>query len=116
VGDVLFEEPGNHFLGQGTGPFLALIEGNQLVLLVGIKHEFENGFGLLEPLLTETVAAGGAAVHESPSSAKARVAETQLAILPDRRSCKNGNGPARSRSSTWPGVACTHRKRSNSTW
>lgn len=90
---MLFEEPGGELLGQGTGPCLALIEGDQLRLLVGIEQQFKDRFGLLEPLLAETVARRGTATHGSPSWGKARPVETQLAILPGRRSCKNGNGP-----------------------
>jgi hypothetical protein len=62
LGGVLFEEPSGQFLGQGGGALLALVEGDQLILLVGIEHEFKDGLGLLEPLPAEAVA-GGAASH-----------------------------------------------------
>jgi hypothetical protein len=66
-GGVLFEQPSGQFVGHGAGTAFALVEGDQLLLLVGIEHEFESGFGLVQPLTAELVAGGGVGSHGSPS-------------------------------------------------
>ena len=62
LGGVLLQQPGGQFARQGAGAGFALVESHQLVLLVGVEHEFKDGLGLLQPLLTETVVCGGCGV------------------------------------------------------
>ena len=94
LGGVLFEQPSGQFLGQGAGAPLALVKGDELVLLVGIKHKFKDCLGLLEPLLTKTLAGvERVSSHAQHGGKGLRETGTQLAILPGRRSCRYGNRP-----------------------
>ena len=69
--DVLLEEPGGQITSQLAGAFLALVEGDELVLVFGAEHEVEGGGGMAEPALTEFVTSGLGArlsiVHSSDS-------------------------------------------------
>jgi hypothetical protein len=58
LGDVLLEQPGGELAGQRAGAALALVEGDEPVLLVGVEHQLEGGLGLLEPLALEALAPG----------------------------------------------------------
>jgi hypothetical protein len=55
---VLLEEPGGELAGQRAGAALALVEGDESVLLVGVEHQLEGGLGLLEPQALEALAPG----------------------------------------------------------
>lgn len=56
--DVLLEEPGGQIASQFAGAFLALVEGDELVLVFGAEHEVEGGGGMAEPALAEFVTSG----------------------------------------------------------
>jgi hypothetical protein len=56
---VLFEEPHAQLAGEGDDPFLALVEGDQVFLLVLGEQQVEHGVGLLEPLLAEALPRSG---------------------------------------------------------
>jgi hypothetical protein len=58
LGDVLLDEPGGELAGQRAGAALALVEGDESVLLIGVEHQLEGGLGLLEPLSLEPLAPG----------------------------------------------------------
>lgn len=45
---MLLEQPGGQIAAQFTGPFFALVEGNQLVLVRGGEHEVVGGRGVAE--------------------------------------------------------------------
>jgi hypothetical protein len=50
LGEMLPDEPGGELAGQRAGAALALVEGDEPVLLVGVEHQLEGGLGLLGPL------------------------------------------------------------------
>jgi len=69
--DVLLEEPGDQIPAQVDGPFLALIEGDELVLVFGVEHQVEGSAAVAEETLAEFFTAGsgigGCLVHDGYS-------------------------------------------------
>ena len=66
--NVLLEEPGGQIASQFAGAFLALVEGDELVLVLGAEHEVEGGAAVAEETLTEFLTVGshigGCIVHD----------------------------------------------------
>jgi hypothetical protein len=58
LGDMLLDQPGGELAGQRAGAPFPLIEGDELILLIGIEHQLEDGLGLLEPLTPQALARG----------------------------------------------------------
>jgi hypothetical protein len=48
---MLLDQPGGQVASQLTGPTLALVEGNQVGLVLGVEHLIEGGRGMSQPLL-----------------------------------------------------------------
>jgi hypothetical protein len=96
VGEVLLQQPGRQFAGQGTDAVFSLAEGDGRFALSALEVEVEGGLGLLEPLAAEMLAllggvrdllAHGGLLGNGPGIKRIPV------ILSRRSSCKNGNGP-----------------------
>jgi len=69
--DMLLEQPGDQIPPQVDGPFLTLIEGDELVLVFGAEHQVEGGAAVAEETLAEFLTAGssigGRIVHDGYS-------------------------------------------------
>src|SRR5262245_7612174 len=50
---MLFEQPGGQFGGESQDALFALVEGDELFLLVIVEEEVEGGVGVGEPLLPQ---------------------------------------------------------------
>jgi hypothetical protein len=55
---VALQEPEGQVAAEFTGPLLALVEGNQLVLILGVKHEVERGGSMGEEALAQFLVTG----------------------------------------------------------
>jgi hypothetical protein len=70
--DVLLQQPGDQVPAQVDGPFLALVEGDELVLVFGVEHQVEGGAAVAEETLAEFLTAGsgigGRIIHDGYSS------------------------------------------------
>ena len=68
---MLLEEPGGEIAAEFPGPFFALVEGDELVLVVGAEHQVESGGGVAEPALAEfftsRIGTGLSIVHDGYS-------------------------------------------------
>lgn len=68
---MLLEQPGDQVPAQVDGPFLALIEGDPLVLVFGAEHQVEGGAAVAEETLAEFLTVGsnigGCVVHDGYS-------------------------------------------------
>jgi hypothetical protein len=53
---MLLDEPGGEVAAEVEGPQLALIEGHQVGLVVGVEHQVKGGGGVAEPAAAEFVA------------------------------------------------------------
>jgi hypothetical protein len=51
--EVLLQQPGLEAIDGFTGACLALVEGGEVGLMLGVEHEVEGGPGVREPLLAE---------------------------------------------------------------
>jgi len=51
--EVLLQQPGLEVIDGFTGAGLALVEGGEVRLMLGVEHEVEGGAGIREPLLAE---------------------------------------------------------------
>jgi hypothetical protein len=51
--DVLLEEPDREITTEFDGPLLPLIEGEELILVLRIKHQVKGGRGVGEPALAK---------------------------------------------------------------
>jgi hypothetical protein len=51
--DVLLDEPGGEVAAEVEGARLALVEGHQVGLVVGVEHQVEGGRGVAEPAAAE---------------------------------------------------------------
>ena len=56
--DMLLEQPGDQIPPQVDGPFLTLIEGDELVLVFGAEHQVEGGAAVAEEARAEFLTAG----------------------------------------------------------
>jgi hypothetical protein len=54
----VLKEPGGQIAAEFAGALLALVEGDQLVLIVGVEHEVESSGRVGEKALSEFLAAG----------------------------------------------------------
>jgi len=54
--DVLLEEPDSQIAAELAGAFFTLVEGNELVLGLSVKHEIESSTGLLDPAAAQFLA------------------------------------------------------------
>jgi hypothetical protein len=50
---VLLQQPGLEVIDRFTGACLALVEGGEVGLMLGVEHEVEGGAGVREPLPAE---------------------------------------------------------------
>jgi hypothetical protein len=50
---VLLEKPDGEVTAEFDGPLFALVEGHELVLVLGIEHQIEGGRGVVEPSLAK---------------------------------------------------------------
>jgi hypothetical protein len=55
---VLLEQPGDQVVSQFAGSILTLLEGNQLVLVLGVEHQIKGSGGVPQKPLSEFFAAG----------------------------------------------------------
>jgi hypothetical protein len=55
---MTFQEPSGQVTPQFAGPLLALVERDELVLVLGIEHQVESGGGVREETLAEFLVAG----------------------------------------------------------
>lgn len=52
--DVLLEKPDREVPAELDGPLFALVEGHELVLVLGIEHQIGGGRGVVEPSLAKS--------------------------------------------------------------
>jgi hypothetical protein len=50
---VLLEEPDREVTAQFDGPLFPLVEGHELILVLGIEHQVEGRCGVGEPALAQ---------------------------------------------------------------
>jgi hypothetical protein len=55
---MALQEPGGQVTAELAGTLLALVEGDELVLILGIKHQVESGGGVGEEALAKFLAVG----------------------------------------------------------
>ena len=64
---MLLEEPDREVTAEFDGPLFPLVEGHELILVLGIEHQVEGGCGVGEPALAKGLLAiigwGGGVVH-----------------------------------------------------
>jgi WD40 repeat protein len=91
---VLFEEPGGQFASEGGDTGFALVEGDELRLLVVVEEEVEGGLGLLQPLRAEAFTLGRCqgGVHGAISGCPRKRTDAP-AILPLNPPRRNGDAP-----------------------
>jgi hypothetical protein len=95
---VLLEEPGGQIASQLAGAFLALVEGDELVLVFGAEHEVEGGGGMAEPASAEFFTSGLGArlsiIHGSDSRWSQAMDSKCLAILSWSPGSGNATAPS----------------------
>ena len=91
---MLFEEPGGQFASEGGDTGFALVEGDELRLLVVVEEEVEGGLGLLQPLRAEAFTLGRCqgGVHGAISGCPRKRTDAP-AILPLNPPRRNGDAP-----------------------
>jgi hypothetical protein len=51
--DVLLEQPDREVTAQFDGPLFPLVEGHELILILGIEHQVEGSGGVGQPALAK---------------------------------------------------------------
>jgi hypothetical protein len=69
--DVLLEQPDREVTAQFDGPLFPLVEGHELILVLGIEHQVEGSGGVGQPALAQglvgLVGLRSRVVHGGPS-------------------------------------------------